>query len=460
MGARVDLLALIDDPARRSEVSAAALAEAFLARIEEHRGRVDAVLTPMPDAALADARRADAARAARAPLPLDGLPMVLKDNIDVAGVRGTCGSAFFEHRIAGRDAEVVTRLRAAGAVILGKAQSTELMFALRSHSIYPRCRNPWDADRIPGASSSGSGAAVGADECVAALGTDTGGSVRIPASFSGVAGLRPTFGLVSTDGVFPLARSLDTVGPMARSVADVARVLAAIAGFDPKDSRSLPAAEPPDSSRLGAGVGGVRIGVPVDFFFDGVDPSIERSVRDAIGVLASLGAELREVRVPGAEAAWRAFTDLVRAEALSIHRDRLREQPELFEVDVRDRLRLGEALTGADVALLEEHLHVWRREVEELFGQGLDAIASPTAMTPPPSLEDARLRRVGDVTRLTYPWAYARVPALSVPCGFDGEGMPVGLQLAAAPLRDEVLLRIGVAYQKATDWHRRRPPLD
>ena len=455
-----ELLALVDDPARRSEVSAVTLAEGFLARIERHRGRVDAVLTPMPDAALADARRADAARAAGAPLPLDGLPMVVKDNVDVAGVRGVCGSAFFEHRVAGRDAEVVTRLRAVGAVILGKAQSTEMMFALRSHSIYPRCRNPWDADRIPGASSNGSGAALGADECIAALGTDTGGSVRIPASFSGVAGLRPTFGLVSTDSVFPLSRSLDTVGPMARSVDDVARVLTAIAGYDAKDGRSFPGAVPPDLSQLGAGVRGLRVGVPVDFFFDGVDPSIERAVRDAIAVLESLGAELREVRVPGAEAAWRAFTALVRVEALSIHRDRLREQPELFEVDVRDRLRLGEEVSGAAAALLYEHLHVWRREVELLFQQqGLAVIASPTVMVPPPSLEAARLGRLGDVTRLTYPWSVAGAPALSVPCGFDGEGMPVGLQLAGGPLGDALVLRVGAAYQRATDWYRRRPQL-
>lgn len=455
-----ELFALIDEPALRREVSAVALAEAFLARIERHRGRIDAVLTPLPDAALADARGADAARAAGSPLPLDGLPLVVKDNIDVAGVRGTCGSAFFEHRIAERDAEVVTRLRAAGAVIVGKAQSTELMFALRSHSLYPRCRNPWDADRIPGASSSGSGAALGADECIAALGTDTGGSVRNPASFSGVAGLRPTFGLVSTDGVVPLSRSLDTVGPMARSVEDVAAVLAAVAGYDAKDGRSLPAAVPPDLAQLHAGVRGLRIGVPVDFFFVDIDPSIERAVREAIAVLVELGAEVREVRVPGAEAAWRAFTSLVRIEALSLHRERLRDRPDLFEVDVRDRLRLGEQVSGADAALLYEHLHVWRREVELLFQDGLDVIASPTVPLPAPTLEAARLGRLGDVTRLTYPWSYASVPALSLPCGLDAEGLPVGLQLAAARLRDDVLLRAGAAYQHVTDWHRRRPPLD
>lgn len=454
-----ELLALVDDPALRREVSAVALAEAFLARIERHRGRVDAVLTPTPEQALADARRADDARAAGEPLPLDGLPLVLKDNVDIAGVRGTCGSAFFADRVASEDAEVVVRLRAAGGVILGKAQTTELMFALRSHGMYPRCRNPWDADRIPGASSSGSGAAVGADEAIAALGTDTGGSVRIPASFSGVAGLRPTFGLVSTHAVFPLARSLDTVGPLARSVRDVAAVLGAIAGFDPRDPRSLPGVATPDLAGLDDGVRGLVVGIPTSFFLEDVEPSIERAVREAIDVLVGLGAVVREVDVRGAEGAWRAFTHLVRAEALSIHRERLAARPDLLEPDVRDRLRLGEQLTGADVALLVEHQFAWRREVELLFARGVDVVASPTVLCPPPTLEDARLGRLGDVTRLTYPWAYAHVPALSVPCGLDALGLPVGLQLAGPPFADARVLRVGAAYQSATDWHRRRPPL-
>jgi Asp-tRNA(Asn)/Glu-tRNA(Gln) amidotransferase A subunit family amidase len=455
-----ELLALVDDPRRRATVSPVEIAEAFLERIEAHRGRVDAVITPMPDSAILDAKRAELAREQGAPLPLDGMAIVLKDNIDVRGVRSTCGSKFFEHRIAEEDSEVVARLRRSGGVILGKAHCTEFMFALAGHHTYPPCKNPWDPARIPGASSSGSGAALAADECIAALGTDTGGSVRTPAAFSGVTGLRPTFGLVSTYGIFPLARSLDAVGTMARSVEDVASVLRVIAGYDPKDPRSVPEAPACDLRGLNEGIKGLRVGVATGYFADGVDPEIASAVRAAVDQLVALGACADEVVVSGAEAANEAFTLLIRAEALSVHRNRLYEHPEFFEVDVRDRLRMGEALAGYEVARLVEHLYVWRREVEQLFEEGPEVIATATAMTEPPLIQDAKLGRLTETTRLTYPWSYAYVPALSIPCGFTKAGLPVGLQLVAPRFREDLLLRVGTAYQEETKWHRRRPSLD
>lgn len=452
-----DVLELIDDPASRRSMTARDMTSLFLERIANRTPIVHAILTPCPDLALVDADRVDEARRAGRPLPLDGMSIVLKDNIDVAGVRSSCGSRFRIDHVAEADAFVVRLLREAGAVILGKSQSTEFMFALAAHPDFEPCTNPWDATRIPGASSSGSGAAVADDECIGALGTDTGGSVRIPASFSGVTGLRPTHGLVSNTGVFPLARSLDTVGPMARSAADVADLFSVLARFDPDDTRSIP--YEPGRSLAANGRSTLRIGVPRQFFFDDCHPEIERAVREAIDTFAKLGHTVADVDLPLARVAKDGFTLLIRAEALSVHAERLAERPNDFTSDVRDRLRLGEDLTGRDVALLVEDRYAWMRQVGEVFEHAVDVVMTPTVACLPPRLEDARFGKLPDVTRLTYPWSFAKVPAISVPCGFTTDGLPIGLQIAGPAHSEWRLLDMARAYQAITDWHRRRPSL-
>jgi aspartyl-tRNA(Asn)/glutamyl-tRNA(Gln) amidotransferase subunit A len=452
--APADLVELVDDPAARRAVSARELASLFLERIADRTPAIRAVLTPCPEVALADADRVDAARRAGRPLPLDGMPLVLKDNIDVAGVRSARGSKFFVDHVAPEDAFVVRRLREAGAVILGKAQTTELMFALAAHPVFEPCANPWDATRIAGASSSGSGAAVADDEAVGALGTDTGGSIRIPAAFSGVTGLRPTHGVLSSSGVFPLARSLDTVGPMARSAVDVADLFFALAAFDPADTRSV--RYQPHRSRAANGRSTVRIGVPRQFWFDDCHPEIEHAVREAIEAFRELGHTTTEIDLPLAGVAHEGFTLLVRAEALTIHAERLARHPEDLTEDVRDRLRLGEHLTGRDVALLIEDMHAWKRQLGQAFDD-VDVIMSPTVQCLPPLLEDARFGKLPDVTRLTYPWSFGQLPAISVPCGFTAEELPVGLQIAGPRHADWRLLDLARAYQAVTTWHRRRP---
>jgi aspartyl-tRNA(Asn)/glutamyl-tRNA(Gln) amidotransferase subunit A len=413
-----------------------------------------AVVTPTPELALACADEVERARRAGAPLPLDGMPVVLKDNIDVAGVRGACGSRFFLDRVAAEDAFVVRLLREAGAIVVGKSHTTEFMFALAAHPDLPACRNAWDPDRIPGASSSGSGAALADDQAVGALGTDTGGSVRIPASFSGVTGLRPTHGVISNSGVFPLARSLDTVGPMARAAADVADLFAVLARFDPRDTRAVPYR--PERSLAANGRSTLRIGVPQQFFFDDCEPDVEGRVLDAIDEFARLGHAVVPVDLRLAQVAQEGFTLLIRAEALTVHAERLRERPDDFSVDVRDRLRLGEELTGRDVALLIEDMHAWRRELAETFAS-VDVVMTPTTQSSPPRVEEARLGRLPDVTRLTYPWSFGSVPAISVPCGFTRDRLPVGLQIAGPWHSEWRLLDLARAYQAVTDWHRRRP---
>lgn len=450
----MDLLELVDTPSSRREVSARESTAMFLAHIEERGAATRAVLTTCPDLAYHDAERVDAARRAGTPLPLDGMPLVLKDNIDVAGVRCTCGSKFFAERYAEDDATVVRLLRAAGGVVLGKSQTTEFMFALAAHPMYEPCRNVWDPDRIPGASSSGTGCAVADDQAIGGLGTDTGGSVRIPAAFSGVTGLRPTFGLISNQGVFSLSRSLDTVGPMARSALDVASLFEVLSRFDPRDNRSVPYRP---VGELPVDLAALRIGVPRQFFFEQCDPEIELKVREAIETFRLHSATIVEVDLPLAEVAHRGFTLLIRAEALAVHARRMAERPADFSVDVRDRLRLGEQLSGVDVALLIEDMHAFKRQLGQLFDEQVDVIMTPTAQCVPPLVADAKLGKLPDVTRLTYPWSFGHVPAISVPCGFTDSGLPVGLQIVARPHADRVLLDIARQFQTITDWHRARP---
>ena len=294
-----DVRAAIDDRRRRAEVGAVDLTQALLERIHETQPLLSAFITVTDDLALADAERVDRAREEGRRLPLDGLPVAVKDNIDVGGVRRTVASKFFEEFVPSADAEVVRRIRAAGAVIVGKAFLHELVYgATCTNAFYGQCRNPWDTDRIPGGSSGGSGAALAADLCIGALGSDTGGSVRIPAHLNGVSALRPTFGTVSNRGVFPISWSFDTVGPMARSMRDVADLFRVMKGYDLLDQWAVPPPRDAGETDAEAGVERLRIGVPTEFFFEDVDPAIDRLVRAAVDVLASLGAEIVESRCP------------------------------------------------------------------------------------------------------------------------------------------------------------------
>jgi aspartyl-tRNA(Asn)/glutamyl-tRNA(Gln) amidotransferase subunit A len=455
-----DLQAAIDDPARRAELSAVVLAEAVLARIEEQQPILNAFITTTPEVALEDARRVDRRRASGQRLPLAGMPVAVKDNIDVAGVRTTVASKFFEHAVAAQDAETVRRLREAGAVIVGKAALHEFVYgATTINPFYGACHNPWDLDRIPGGSSGGSGAALAADLCVGALGSDTGGSVRIPAAVNGVSGLRPTFGSVSNRGTFPISWTFDTVGPMARSVRDVAALYAAMAGFDVRDPRAAdhPVTDPLPG--LDDGVEGLRIGVPSEFFFEDLEPGIEEPVRAAAEELARLGAEVFELSVPASSAANEICTLMIRADATALHRERYEQQPELFGEDVRRRLALGKEITGIQYAEMVQRMYEWRRDMRELFSDRVDVVLTPSTMSTAPLIQGAEMiATTARLTRFTYPWSLAHMPALSLPCGFAENGMPVGVQLAADRWQDALLLRAGAAYQRTTDWHRRRPP--
>jgi aspartyl-tRNA(Asn)/glutamyl-tRNA(Gln) amidotransferase subunit A len=443
-----------------ADVSSLEATESYLERIERLDGDIGAFITVAADSAREQARAADEAlESGRSLGPLHGLPVAIKDNIDTAGLRTTVGSSFFADRVPEADAEVARRLRQAGAVLLGKVTMHEFAYgATNDNAHFGACLNPWDLARIPGGSSGGSGAAVAAGLCAAALGTDTGGSVRIPAALNGVSALRPSNGRVSIRGVFPITWTFDTVGPIAHAVSDLAAFLDVLAGYDPDDPHSIDVPTDAYLDAAGGELDGLRIGVPRNFYFEDVDADIVNLVRAAADVLARGGAELEEIDLPGADDAVESATGMIRAEAFAIHRARLRERPEGFGEDVRRRLQLGESITGADYAEFRQRAREWCRTVERAF-ERVDLILSPSTGTtaPPAGLEMIETTR--RLVRLTYGWSLAGLPALSIPCGFSDDGLPAGLQLAATRFRETVLIRAGAAYQRATDWHLREPVL-
>lgn len=443
------------------EVTSAELVEASLRRIEQVDGEVGAFVTVTAELAREQAAAADAARAAGRSLgPLHGVPVGLKDNIDTAGVRTTRGSAFFLDYVPDRDAEVTRRLREAGAVLVGKLTMHEFAYGATSQNEHTGpSRNPWDTSRIPGGSSGGSGAAVAADEVVVSLGTDTGGSVRNPGALNGVVGLRATFGRISSRGIFPIAVSFDTCGPLAWDAIDVARTLTAIAGYDPEDPTSVDRPAEDYTVGIDAGVEGLRIGVPRGFFFAEAEPEIAAAVHAAAEQLARLGASVEEIDIPGAERTHEATATIIRSDAFALHRERAADHPELFGAEVLKRLRSAESISGADYAEAREAGRAWRRQIKVLF-EGIDLVLTPITSTAAPGadvpdmIEMTRL-----LTQLTYAWSLAGVPAVSVPCGFTRAGLPIGVQLAAGAWQEARLLRAAHAYQSVTDWHERRPAL-
>jgi aspartyl-tRNA(Asn)/glutamyl-tRNA(Gln) amidotransferase subunit A len=451
---------LIDEPELRSEASAVELTQALLERIDG-ASEINAFITVTPDLALADAARMDklSARGESAG-PLHGMPIALKDNIDLAGVRCTAGSDWFRDRVPDRDAETTRLLRTAGAVIVGKTTLHEFAYgATNNNAHYGPCRNPWDLERVPGGSSGGSGAAVGADLCLGALGTDTGGSVRIPAALNGVTGMRHTYGSVSNRGVLPICASLDTVGPLARSAVDMARLSAVMAGYDWRDPYAI---APPANARLalepGERLDGLRVAVASAFYFDDVEPAVGANARAAADVLAELGAQIVEIDVSDSKEAMERTTLFSRAEALALHRERLEQDPSRFGDDVRRRLELGYEISGFEVAEALEYMRRYRVRMLEAF-ETTDMILTPTAPSVAPKIEGSEMiAATAHLTRFCYAWSLAWLPAISLPCGLDENGMPTGVQLAAAPWRDGLLLRAGIAFQRVTDFHRARPP--
>ena len=434
------------------------VAAAHLARIEQVDKTLSSFLTVTPDRALADARAAEVAIRRGDAGPLAGVPVAYKDLYATRGVRTTAGSALLADWVPDHDAACVSRLQQAGMVMLGKLTTHEFAFGIQfpGHRFLP-ARNPWDLDHIPGGSSSGSGAALAAGLTVGALGSDTGGSIRGPAAFCGIVGLKPTYGRVSRAGVVTLSWTLDHTGPMARTVEDCALMLQALAGHDPADPASSREPVPDYAAGLGSGVRGLRVGVPREYFFHDVKPEVADAFESAMGTLRRLGAEVRDVRIPSIWAA-PAFMVIMLTEAFAYHARDLRERRELYGEVLREKLMAGALFTG-DEYVQAQRLRARLREDMHRVLDDVDVLATPTTPGTAPAFSAVLDPNFPFARSNMAPFNMAGLPALALPCGFAPGGLPISLQLAGRPFDEPTVLRAGHAYEQATDWHRRRPPV-
>jgi len=457
---------------RAGELSSAELVDACLARIAQVEPQLKACVTVMAESAREEAEAADETlRGKRARGPLHGIPLGIKDLIATKGVRTTAGSRVLEDWIPDEDATVVTRLRAAGAIALCKTNTHE--FAFGTHT--PPTRNPWDMTRIPGGSSGGSAAAVATGEVLGALGTDTGGSIRIPAGWCGVTGLKPTFGLVSRAGIVPLSWSYDHAGPIARTVEDCALLLDVLAGYDPRDPNSVDvplldfSAALADQRTPEEAVRGTRIGLPDRFFFDLLDDEVERAVRMAATTFQRLGAIVEEVALPDdMEALFEAvYRPVMRPEAYTYHTDQgwLTTRADRYSPAVRANIELGAEYSAADYIRAQQRRRAFTQAMRAVLGR-VDLLLTPTLPIPAPAAEDYDAAFIidgreipGGSLRLTFPFDLTGQPALSLPCGFTVSGLPIGVQLVSGHFNETTLLRLGHAYQRVTEWHKRVPPV-
>ncbi len=451
---------------RSAALSPVELTTAVLERLARTEPVLHAYVEVLTEDALAAARRAEAElRAGEDRGPLHGIPIGVKDIFDIGGLPTRCGSRAREGcQPAVTDAAAVAALRRAGAVFIGKTVTQEFAAGVVSDP----ARNPWDPARIPGGSSGGSAAAVAAGSCLAALGSDTGGSIRIPAAAVGVVGLKPTYGRVSKRGVYPLAWSLDTVGPLARTVEDAALVLNSVAGRDLADPTTADVPVTDAAAEIGSDVRSLRLGVPRPFFFDRLQAGVRTAIRASLGIFADLGVEVVETPWPDAVSARAAAFIINRLESVAVHRDTLRAVPHLLGPELRGRLEAGSLLPAGDYLQALRARAAAKRSVARLFAaHRLDALAIPTLPGTAVSAErlvvahdDVSEEAVGTgYTRLTMPFNATGQPVLALPCGFDAAGLPVGLQLAGRPFMEAALCRLGHAFEQAAGWHRHRPSL-
>jgi aspartyl-tRNA(Asn)/glutamyl-tRNA(Gln) amidotransferase subunit A len=449
----------VSDLIRKKKISPVELTNACLARIAKLNPVLNAFIAVTGESALAQARDAETEiKSGKWRGPLHGVPIALKDLFDTAGLRTTAGSGVFKDRVPTEDAEVVRRLKGAGAVLLGKTNMQEFAYGGSSLITYfGAVHSPWDANHIAGGSSGGSAAAVAAGLCYGALGSDTAGSVRLPASDCGVVGLKPTYGLVSIRGVIPLSWSLDHVGPLTRTVADTAFMLQVIAGYDPQDTTSEQMKIPDYAQALRGNVSSLRIGVPREFFFADLDPEVDAAMKEALPVLGKLTAGVRDVSL--AANTMESLRDVVRAaEAYAYHEEFVKKTPELYQPLTLGRIKHGADITTPAYIRGRRDLALLRRTSGKIF-ESVDALVTPTKPIPPPAISDPHADDILPTVRNTSAFNVYGWPAISVPCGFTSKGLPIGLQIVGPPGNDSVVLQLAHAYEQATEWHKRRPAL-
>ena len=458
----------IAEAVRRRELTAVEVAQTALTRIEQLNGSLHAFITITRDEALAAARRVDQEIAAgRAnDLPLAGVPMAIKDSFWTKGVRTTGGTKVLADFVPNEDATAVARLRAAGCVLVGKSSMHEMAYGFTSRNPhYGDCHNPWDTTRIPGGSSGGNAIALATGMAFAAVGGDTGGSNRQPAALCGVVGLKVTYGRVSRHGGIPLSWSMDTVGPMARTVGDAAALLHVMAGFDPKDPTTRRDSLPDYVGAASAGLKGIRIGVPHDHFMSQMEPEIGAAIQDALGVLKQAGATLVDVRFPPLEPVVGAHRAIIFAEAAAAHEETIRTRAAEISDEVRPLLQSGLFLTATQYLAAQQARKKTIAAYRNLW-RSFDVLVTPTSPIAAPPI-GATTARFGDkevplvraFLDLTLPFNLTGQPAISVPCGFTKAGLPIGIQFVGRPFDEVTLFRSAAGYEAATDWHTRTPPI-
>jgi aspartyl-tRNA(Asn)/glutamyl-tRNA(Gln) amidotransferase subunit A len=446
------------DALQLGKVTAQDLAEACFRQIERLNPQLSAFITVL-----------DVPSALEAQLPatvhpvtsaLRGIPIALKDLFDTAGIRTTAGSKFFSDHVPQTDAFVVEKLKQAGAIILGKTNTHEIALGVTGNNPhFGTARNPWDTSRIPGGSSSGSAIAVATGMALGALGTDTGGSIRIPASLCGVVGFKPTYGRVSLRGVFPLSWNLDHVGPLTKCVKDAALMLQVISAYDPFDPASQKMLSGDYLGHLIDDMEGRKIALGVGQYIDGADPEVIAAVCNAAKVFESMGCNVQEVNVDWLREAALANKTMTQSDGAAVHRDRLKEHPEMFGDDIRRRLEDGTKTSSTEYILARRTQVEVRKRFEQFF-ETYDLLLTPTTPIAAPTVEghDA-VEQAGRLTRFTAPFNLAGLPAISIPCGFTKSGLPVGLQIVSRAWADARVLNAGYAYEQSTEWHLHVPPL-
>ena len=450
------------------QVSPVDLVEASLERISAVDERLSSYITVYEDSARQVAKACETMMVAGHKLgPLHGIPLGIKDNIGLEGLRTTAGSKVLADWVPDEDATVAARLKGAGAIVIGKTNMHEFAWGGTSaNPHYGFVRNPWNTDRFPAGSSGGSGAAVAARLCFGALGTDTGGSIRLPSAINGIVGIRPTIGRVSNHGVIPLAWSMDTVGPMARTVEDCAIMFGAIAGHDPKDAGSAAVPVTDYTADLARGVGGIRVGIVPGYFFNHLQPPVHDAVRGALGVLEGLGAVVVDVEIEHIHGNISAQLTVESCEPSTYHQRWLRERPEDYGDDVRLLLEIGEMHLATHYIQAQRYRSLLRREFMEAF-KDVDVFICPTlpftatrvgemSVMIENGVEEDMLAAIMQFTGVP---SLTGLPSLAVPCGYDDEGLPVGMQIIGRPFDEATLFRVGAAFQAASEYHVRAPAL-
>jgi len=447
---------------KRREISPVEVTRTCLEQIERLNPTLNAFITVMAESALSDARAAES-EIGRGEWrgPLHGVPVALKDLIDTAGVRTTAASALYKDRVPAHDAEVVRRLRQAGAVIIGKNNLHEFAYGGSSLvSYFGDVHNPWDADRITGGSSGGSAAAVAAGLAYAAIGTDTAGSIREPAALCGCVGIKPTYGRVSSRGVFPLSPSLDHVGPFATTVTDAAIVLQAIAGYDAQDITTSNVSVADYVGCLREDAKQIHVGVLREYFFDDLDAEVVAAIEQALRAMRSLTAEVKEVRLENLHLDVPTDRTLQAAESYAVHAEDVARSPELYQPETLRRIRSGENITAAAYIQRRRELEEARRSIANIFAD-VDVLVTPTTPIPAPAIAELKANpdalRPAELKLLrnTRPFNVWGLPAISIPCGFTQSGLPIGMQIAGPHWREDLVLRVAQTYEEATAWRKR-----